>query len=127
MNAARRLAEIAQLQRELAAEQTRLAEEAASLLTLEGPAPQAASDSVAGDILTTEHITVARLAEKLRSSEKTARQIGVAAGARVQIGGRVLFDLAAVRRHIASANYRVLPSSSLLGAEQIADDDVDTE
>jgi hypothetical protein len=82
---------------------------------------------VAADILTSEHITVAQLAGRLRTSEKTARAIGVAAGARFQIGGRVLFDLAAVRRHITSANYRVLPCSSLSDDEQIADNSVDDE
>ena len=74
------------------------------------------------DILTSDHVTVAKLAEKLRVSEKTARGIGNAAGARVQIGGRVLFDLAIVRKHLATVNYRKLPSSAVSDGEQISDD-----
>lgn len=82
---------------------------------------------VAADILTSEHVTVAQLAGKLRVSEKTARSIGIEAGARIQIRGRVLYDFAAIRRHVTSANYRVLPCSSLFEDEEIADDAIKDE
>lgn len=119
--------------REIAAARRRLDDEEEQLLiALEGDdcvsPPQApAPDMVATDILTAQHITVAQLADKLRTSEKTTRGIGNAAGARVQIGGRVLFDLAVVRQHVATANYRKLPCSSLSAGEEMTDDVIDDE
>jgi hypothetical protein len=104
------------LRRVIATTESTLAELRAMLDAIERAETEASTE-----ILADRHLTVAQLAGKLRVSEKTARSIGVAAGAKTQVGGRVYYDLTSVERYVASQNYRVLPCSSLSEADPAPD------
>lgn len=100
----------------------RLRRQAAELLAIADELDGGARPS-APELLTSRHISIQALAGRLRTTEKTARKIANDCGARIKIGGRVYFDLAAIERHIAGAvNYRVLPCSSLFPESEIGDD-----
>ena len=117
-DARRRLAEIA-------AEQSRLATEAAALIAAMAGAPERAADHVAGadhkpvDVIDRENlVTIPQAAAEWKCHPRTMRKRAEAAGAIVKVGGSIYVDRIAYGR---SVNFQNLPKFSISRPARIAD------